>query len=302
MIKRKISDKFYGGGIEINPTSKKNIEDLDYDVIVNLFETNGFILFRDFNINKKELVKLTDIYTSRYANDALRRENRLGQKEVHNVDYGNNEMALHSEASFSPNWPEIVWFFCNEFPDNAKGTTTFCDGLQLWENLSFKVKDFFLQNPIKYDLKIPITSKKIGNKKKNWFLNYQGAGNGILDQSDGSLNITQIRFAAEPSRILDKMCFSNHTLYKNTDSTIIKWGTIDGKKIPTDILDETTKKSEEITYDLNWKRNDLLMLDNKRFMHGRRGFDKKEKRDLVVIQSSLANFGYGSTTRKLKLS
>ena len=53
MIKRKISDKFYGGGIEINPTSKKNIEDLDYDVILNLFETNGFILFRDFNINKK---------------------------------------------------------------------------------------------------------------------------------------------------------------------------------------------------------------------------------------------------------
>ena len=29
---------------------------------------------------------------------------------------------------------------------------------------------------------------------------------------------------------------------------------------------------------------------------------KGEKRDLVVIQSSLANFGYGSTTRKLKIS
>jgi len=302
MIKKKISDKFYGGGIEINPTSEKNIEDLDYNTIVNLFETNGFILFRNFGINKNKLVKLTDLYTSKYANDALRRENRLGQKEVHNVDYGNDEMALHSEASFSPNWPEIVWFFCNEFPDNAKGTTTFCDGLQLWENLSFEVKNFFLQNPIKYNLKIPVTSKKIGNKKKNWFLNYQGAGNGILDQSEGCLHLTQIRFAAETSRILGKMCFSNHTLYKNTDPTIIEWGTIDGKKIPNKFLDETNQKSEKITYDLRWKKNDLLMLDNKRFMHGRRKFDKGEKRDLVVIQSSLANFGYGSTTRKLKIS
>ena len=98
------------------------------------------------------------------------------------------------------------------------------------------------------------------------------------------------------------MCFSNHTLYKNTDPTIIKWGTINGKKIPRDILEETTQKSKEITYDLNWNKNDFLMFDNKRFMHGRRGFDKKEKRDVVIIQSSLANFGYGSTTRKRKLS
>ena len=40
------------------------------------------------------------------------------------------------------------------------------------------------------------------------------------------------------------------------------------------------------------------MIDNKRFMHGRKAFEKGDKRDLVVIQTSLANFGYGSTTRK----
>ena len=40
------------------------------------------------------------------------------------------------------------------------------------------------------------------------------------------------------------------------------------------------------------------MIDNKRFMHGRRSFKKSDKRDLLVVQSSLANFGYGSTTWK----
>ena len=73
---------------------------------------------------------------------------------------------------------------------------------------------------------------------------------------------------------------------------------MDGKKIPTDILDETTKKSEEITYDLNWKRNDLLMLDNKRFMHGRRAYKKNDPRDIVNLQTSRASFGYGGTLRK----
>ena len=45
------------------------------------------------------------------------------------------------------------------------------------------------------------------------------------------------------------------------------------------------------------KEKDLMMIDNKRFMHGRRAFEKSEPRDLVIIQSAKASFGYGSTTR-----
>ena len=36
----------------------------------------------------------------------------------------------------------------------------------------------------------------------------------------------------------------------------------------------------------------------KRFMHGRRSFKEKDKRDIVNIQTATASFGYGSTTRK----
>ena len=46
------------------------------------------------------------------------------------------------------------------------------------------------------------------------------------------------------------------------------------------------------------EKNDLLMIDNKRFMHGRRAFDKSIKRDIVIVQTQRASFGYGSTTRK----
>ena len=298
MITKTISNQFYGEGLEINPSNDEDIRKLDYNLIVKLFEKSGLILFRDFNIKYNEIVKLTDLYTESYANDALRRASRMEHKEIRNVDYGNKEMALHSEASFSPNWPEIVWFFCNEFNTNGRGTTTLCDGIKLWDNLSYETKNFFLLNPIKYKLKIPVGEKKIGKKTKKWFLNYQGAGDGLLDLSNGILNITQIRFAVHPSRLHNKMCFSNHTLYKDTDPTIIEWGTINGNKIPQNISDETNKKSKDITYDLNWQKNDLVMIDNKRFMHGRKAFEKGDKRDLVVIQTSLANFGYGSTTRK----
>ena len=33
MIEKTISDKFFGGGLEINPSTSKDIRKLDYDVI-----------------------------------------------------------------------------------------------------------------------------------------------------------------------------------------------------------------------------------------------------------------------------
>ena len=43
----------------------------------------------------------------------------MGSKFLLEADYwsdlnNRNSMGLHSEASFSSVWPEIVWFFCNK--------------------------------------------------------------------------------------------------------------------------------------------------------------------------------------------
>ena len=327
MIEKTISDKFFGGGLIINPSNSENVRKLDYGTIVKLFEKNGVILFRDFNLKPEEITEITDLYTQRYAHDALRRASRMGQKLLRTVDYDSHDallrghgitqpdmvkkkdedwkedydnyeaMSLHSEGSYAPDYPEIIWFFCNEFFTNGRGCTTLCDGIKLWDNLSYETKNFFLLNPIRYKLKIPISEKKIGNGTKKWLINQQGAGDGLLDLSNGLLNITQIRFAVHPSRLPNKMCFSNHVLYRDTDPNILEWGTIDGNKIPQNVLDEVKEKSKELTYDLDWKKKDLIMLDNMRFTHGRRAFKKSDKRDIMTVESSSANFGYGSTTR-----
>ena len=39
------------------------------------------------------------------------------------------------------------------------------------------------------------------------------------------------------------MCFSNHVLYRDTDPNILEWSTMDGNKIPQNILDEVKEKS-----------------------------------------------------------
>jgi len=299
MIKKNISNKFYGEGVLIKPSNQEKITKLDYNRIISLFEKKGFILFRNFNIKKNEIIRITDRYTHTYANDSIRRSVNvtMKNKQVRNVDSGNKEMGLHSEASFSPSWPEIVWFFCcDTSPKNSGGSTTFCDGIKLWDNLSYKVKNYFLVNPVKYKLEIPISKNKIGKGKKKWILNYEGAGNSILNLSKGLIELTQARFAAIQTRLPNKISFTNHLLSsmrEGTDPSIKGWS-----KVPKEILNEVHKEANKITYDLKWKKNDLVMIDNKRFMHGRKKFNKKDKRDIVVIQSLLASFGFGATLRK----
>ena len=61
------------------------------------------------------------------------------------VDLGNNEIPLHSEASFSPSWPEIIWFYCSS-PSKKSGFTTVVDGVKVYENLKISTKKFFLEN------------------------------------------------------------------------------------------------------------------------------------------------------------
>ena len=82
------------------------------------------------------------------------------------------------------------------------------------------------------------------------------------------------------------------------DPQIKKWTTVKGDSIQSNIMDEIKSKSSELTYEHKWKQGDLVMIDNKRFMHGRRQYNKNDKRQIAIAQTLRANFGYGSTTRK----
>ncbi len=64
-----------------------------------------------------------------------------------------------------------------------------------------------------------------------------------------------------------------------------------GEKIPKRIMTEIIQKSKSITHEITWKKNDLLMLDNLRFMHGRQAISSKEiGRDIITMQTLKSSF------------
>ena len=215
------------------------------------------------------------------------------------MDVGSQAVKLHSETSFSPASPEIIWFFCVTPSSNNSGSTILCDGLNLWNNLSSKTKNFFLSNPVIYSLKIPI-EKKIKSKegKRPWYLNKIGVKNCFINWTKGNIEFDFINFAVNESRLKDQLCFSNHLLVTLKSEPQLKGRKmLFSKSIPKKVINEVNKKAEEITYRIKWEKNDLVMIDNKRFLHGRDSVKKNDRRDIVVMQSLIANFAYGETTR-----
>ena len=141
---KKISNLFLNDGIILENNSNKNLSKINRKQIINLFLKHGIIIFKNFNFSPKNITKFTDKFTHRYANDATRREIKFNNKKINTVDLGCKKMALHSEASFSPSWPEILWFICIS-PSKKSGFTTICDGSKIYEKLSYKTKKFFLK-------------------------------------------------------------------------------------------------------------------------------------------------------------
>ena len=282
-----VSNLFWNNGLQIINQKKKNIK-IDKKLIEKYFKTYGFILFRNFNFKPDNIKFFSDMFTRIYANDAARREKTNYDNYVNGVDEGYGRMSLHSEASFSPSWPEILWFYCLK-PSKKFGETTFCDGIKLWDSLSLNSKNFFLKYPMNFKLKIPVMSPKTNMAIKNWQLNKLGTSNSKLNYKDGFLYTEQTRFAVSETYILNKLSFANHFLYEDTDPTILDWGFLGYKSFPNKIKKEVKQISDKLTYYHKWKSNDLIMIDNRRFLHGRNKILRSDPKKIFNIQTLTSN-------------
>ena len=291
MIKSNISDKFLNKGLILNFKSKKlNYKSKKFSrELKSIFKKYGLIIFRDSKINVKNLLDFTKIYTKIYAQDAIRRKKRFNEQNIRDVDKGLQKIDLHSEASFTTACPDIITFYCKK-PSRKSGATLICDGINLWKNLNQKTRDYFLFNPITYEVKASIDIKKNLYDKK-WPMNIIGYGEGKISFKNSYIKYKLKKFAINPTNIQNELSFANHLFVTLKSEKQLISRKCNEKKIPNNILKEVKKISNELTEKIYLKKNDILLIDNKRFMHGRTKILKTEKnRDILIVQSLKSKF------------
>ena len=68
---------FFSKYFILSNKKQKLLSDLNQLDVINLFENNGCVIFKNFNIKDGDLITFTNIYSHSYAADAIRRETKI---------------------------------------------------------------------------------------------------------------------------------------------------------------------------------------------------------------------------------
>ncbi|MCA1575855.1 MAG: TauD/TfdA family dioxygenase [Acidobacteria bacterium] len=219
------------------------------------------------------------------------------------VNKGMDYIPLHREGSYAPGCPDLLMLYCVKpadmnGPDDTGGQTTLCDGVELLNALSPKVRKFVEDAILRWSWSAP---------PERWMA---ALGAGTQDAAIERLNLLNGRLA--PWEQLEAK-FEGDTLHGVFQTLCViptKWGNRrsfcnslliyhyrqatdfypkhmyvptmgDGQPFPADMLEEISNLANERTHSTHWRAKDILIFDNSRYMHGRTGFTDTSRQIFV---------------------
>ena len=250
----------------------------------------GVLLLRDFRADIgafREFVEgliAEPVYHPNYTRVAAE-----GDRRVLLVDPNHVAIPAHSELAYSPLCPELIFFHCVT-PAENKGETTLYDGVQVLEGLEAETRDAFDEKRLKWSM--------VPHLPKSAWIPWLGVEDiagasarleeidelGFEFDSDDGLYYEYLVSGIQESRFSPgQMAFSNSCLL-GSPSVVFEDGSEISQECRWDILDTT----ESVAIEIAWQAGDVVMLDNKRFMHGRRGFQGDSRKIASMVGN--ANF------------
>ena len=271
----------------------ERLGDIDDAEILSLFKRHGAILFRGFPMDLREFDAMTMRFCSSFVTNRSRgRRDVSGDGRVQTVNLGGAPFPLHSELSREPWKPDIAWFACVK-PPVSGGETVLCDGVKLAQGLSDETRQTLLANRLEH--KTPMTLEEC----ERW-LPMSGAGPADLQRASAS---APYEFSHERGQYYklfytpalhkplfsEELAFANFLLFARYFLNMENFPTFEKEApVPIEVCRELRQVGEQNTVAHRWQQDDLLMVDNTRFMHGRNAVEDVNHR---VI---LTQFGYAS--------
>lgn len=266
---------------------EQSLLNLDDAEVQDLFKSSGVILFRGFELDEAVFPAFVTRFSSQFLRDEYG-NSRVPDPNggfVQGVTLGSKPIELHCENAVSAERPDIIWFYCTA-PALAGGETTFCDGVEIWERMSVEARRLFHSRRVKYAVTVP--REVYLNREQNVVLRVgrlKFAGTTYRFNDDESLTVEYVVSAVNKIRYGERLAFANgvtgpYPSYRTTFE--------DGSPIPPAVMQEIRQLHQQLTENIPWRAGDLAMIDNSRFLHGRRAFSDRQRR--ISTMMSLANF------------
>jgi alpha-ketoglutarate-dependent taurine dioxygenase len=202
-------------------------------------------------------------------------------------------IALHGEMYYAKERPGVLFFYCVT-PAAEDGETTLADGVTLFEKLKPATRRLFEESQIKYLCTYP---------DGRWQQLFQTEH---LDGVAAYCDKNDLRFTALSDRAVrteytttavgrtlygDELSFINNVFSmieleaSGNDSRLVRLA--DGAPLPKEVIDELRQLNRECSRPLAWQAGDLLVIDNTRFLHGRRAFTDADRAICVRLGTKL---------------
>lgn len=272
---------------------------VDESTIRENYKKHGAILFRGFNFDLDIFGSMTGKFCSSAAFNRSEDREILDEKSrIQTVNLGVKEFPLHPELSREP-WKPDVCFFASLKDQTLGGETIICDGVEIVRRMpsdiyqTLESRRLLYQQPLRKD-------------EMQLWLNANDPSDDLLKNPPAHCPFS---FRVAQNRQITR-CFSRPALHTPMFTHDLAFGNFlffawfglgvpnfptfeDGSTVAVSILDRIKEISDEITYPVAWQKNDLVMIDNTRFMHGRRKILHPENR-LIATCFGYLNFAIPS--------
>ncbi len=277
--------KSSSGKIIFNDTGQ-NIMQLPVSTILEDFKSFGLLLFRGFDVNYEQMKVFAEQFDATFINQYNRPIVDLNNQFITLVDSGMHYIAPHCENANSPFRPDVVWFCC-AVPAAEGGETLFWDGVEVWKAMSRELQQLFIDQKIRYVQKFLAShwqqflgaSATIDDVKK---ILDNMAGISYKINQDESLILEYICSGVIKTKYGNQDAFANSIIseYRNPRAIVTF---ANGCAIPVKIINEIQKIMDDLIGFIPWMSGDLVMIDNSRFLHGRKSFNDKRRRIVTLL-------------------
>ncbi|BAZ54106.1 taurine catabolism dioxygenase TauD/TfdA [Nostoc sp. NIES-4103] len=265
----------------IQNQTTKSILQLPVQETLDDFKKFGVLLFRGYGVVYEQMKVFAEKFSSRFVLDKDRPIVDLRNKYVTLVDPGMHYVSPHCENANSPFRPDVIWFCCG-VPASQGGETLYWDGIRVWQELDEELRQLFIAKKIKFCQKFPAADWKRFLGVGATLADVKRTLNGIPGlrytiNEDQSVSLEYVCSAVIKTKYGNQEAFANSLIseYKNPRGAVTF---ADGSPIPSTVINQIQQVMNNLTEVIPWQSGDLVMIDNSRFLHGRRSFTDTKRR------------------------
>lgn len=254
------------------------------DILTDL-KTHGWALLRGYHYDVETFSQLMSQLCQTLTYDPARQNIT---SEAQKVDAGTHAIGLHIENGNTPMPPDVIAFF-SELSAKKGSQTTICDGHAVYQALSPELKTTFSQ-PMRISRYLPqaiwqnyvatATSRadadQISLDDLDKFITATTSKtltHHVEPQADGGVRYVLQIPAIREDNLSGQLAFANTLLGPSFNYEKPEFTLANGQGVDDALIDELTQLCEKYTQDIAWQNGDVVILDNKRIMHGRRQID-----------------------------